>query len=138
MDLAPFFNRDFTYAVVGATVNPEKYGHRVLMDLREAGMNVVGVNPKYSSIEGISVSPRVQDIPEKPDVVVSVVPPDVGLRIIDDCQAAGVTKLWFQPGAEDDAIRAKLREANLVAVADGRCIMVEKRRHGFDAFRHVS
>lgn len=136
MDLAAFFQKDFTYAVVGATVNADKYGHRVLMDLHHAGMKVIGVNPKYKEIEGIPVFPHIQDIPQKPDVVVSVVPPEVGLGVINDAIHAGVTKLWFQPGAENDAVRAKLQETGVTAVADGRCIMVEKRQHGFDTFRH--
>jgi len=125
---SPFLNRSFTYAVVGATTNTDKYGYRVLKDLAGAGFNVIGVNPKYTGIDGIPVYPTVADIPEKPDVLSVVVPPEVGLTILDEAKAAGISKLWFQPGAESQAIQDKAKLLGLDIMADGSCIMVERKR----------
>lgn len=128
MDAQTFLQTGFSYAVVGATTNKEKYGYRVLMDLHRAELSVVGVNPKYTEIEGVLAFPLLKDLPEKPDVVVVVIPPERGLKILDEAKNAGITKLWFQPGAESEAIRLRAQQLELEVLADGSCIMVERRR----------
>jgi len=125
-----FFGPDFRYAVVGATTDTAKYGYRVMTHLKSAGLPVVGVNPKYTEIEGIPVFPTLADVPEKPNVAVFVVPPVVGLALLDQVKAVGITKVWFQPGAESDEVRAKVDELGLNGMTDGSCIMVERRRLG--------
>lgn len=125
-----FINPDFRYAVVGATTNTAKYGYRVLMDLHSAGYDVVGVNPKYTEIEGIRVYPTLADIPEKPDVAIFVVPPQVGVNILEQVAALGIRKVWFQPGAEDGAVQARIGQLGLEGSADGACIMVTRKALG--------
>lgn len=127
-DYREFFQPQASYAVVGATTNRAKYGYRVLKDLQLAGLQVVGVNPKYQEIEGVSIYPTIANIPEKPDIVVSVVPPAVGVSIVDQAAAAGISKLWFQPGAESETIRSRCEAKGLTCVANGACIMIERHR----------
>lgn len=113
--------------MVGATNNTEKYGYKVLKDLHDAEFSTVGVNPHYSEIEGIPVYPSLKEIPEKPDVAVVVIPPSTGIKILENAKQAGILKLWFQPGAESDAINQKAKELGLDIVANGSCIMVARR-----------
>ncbi|MBI5466071.1 MAG: CoA-binding protein [Candidatus Kerfeldbacteria bacterium] len=122
-----FFNKNFTYAVVGATVNQDKYGYRVLKDLASAGYNVAGVNPKYQEIEGIPCYSSLKDMPQKPEVAVFEVPPEAGLKLLEEAAALGVTRVWFQPGAASAAIKTRSVKLGLEAVADGSCIMVARR-----------
>ena len=130
MTAGDFIRKDFHYALVGATTNKEKYGYTVLMDLSGAGYNIVGVNPHYQEIDGIKVYPSLKDVRQKPDVAIFVVPPEAGLKVLDEVTALGIKKVWFQPGAESEVIRAKVRELDLEAVADGSCIMVTRRTLG--------
>ncbi|HDJ26423.1 MAG TPA: CoA-binding protein, partial [Candidatus Bathyarchaeota archaeon] len=65
------------FAVVGASRDPNKYGHRVFKDLLEAGYEVYPVNPKADEILGRKCYPDLRSLPKKPDVVVFVVPPKV-------------------------------------------------------------
>ncbi|MDP3986200.1 MAG: CoA-binding protein [Candidatus Veblenbacteria bacterium] len=125
--LEDFVSKDFYYALVGATTNQEKYGYRVLKDLAGAGFNIVGVNLRYQEIDGIPVYPKLKDVPQKPDVVIFVVPPEVGIKLLDEVAALGVGKVWFQPGAESEEIRTKAQTLGLKAMADGSCIMVARR-----------
>lgn len=129
-DVRDFFNTGYRYAVVGATTDTAKYGYRVLRHLKHAGLSVVGINPKYQEIEGVKIFPTLADVPEKPDVAVFVVPPAVGVAVLDQVKALGITKVWFQPGAESDEVRAKVEALGLHGVTDGSCIMVERRRLG--------
>jgi len=125
-----FVNKNYNYALVGATTNQNKYGYTVLKDLAGAGFKIVGVNPKYQEIEGIKIYPTIKDVPQKLEVVIFVVPPEVGVKILDDVAELGIKKVWFQPGAESEAIRAKAQELKLEAMADGSCIMVARRSLG--------
>lgn len=125
-----FLNSQFVYAVVGASRNHEKYGHKVLRDLAEAGWKVVGVHPTETDIDGVPVFSGLNVVTPKPDVAVVVVPPAVGLHILDDAKAAGITRLWFQPGAESPDIVQHAKELGLEIQADGACIMVARRHLG--------
>ena len=59
----------------------------------------------------------------------TVVPPAVTLRILEEAKSLGHTKVWVQPGAEDDTVLEYLHEHGFHHVAGGPCIMVESRRH---------
>jgi uncharacterized protein len=123
-----FIDHSYRYAVIGATTNHEKYGYRVLMDLNDGGYQVVGVNPKYQEINGIKVYPTIAAVPTKPHVVVSVVPPAVGRKIVDEVAAEGIKKMWFQPGAESKEIRERCQEKGISVMANGSCIMVDRQK----------
>jgi hypothetical protein len=111
---------------VGATTNERKYGYRVLQDLHGAGFQVVGVNPKYKAIGAIPCYPTLGDLPWHPDVLVVVVPPTVGLQIVEQAAKLSMQKLWFQPGAESDDIAARALTLGLTLNDPGTCIMVAR------------
>lgn len=131
-----FITSALHYAVVGASANESKYGFKVFRDLCRGGFTVQPVNPKLESLLGCHAAPSLATANPKPEVAVVVVPPEVGLSIVDDARAAGVTKLWFQPGAESEAIRKKAADLKLDVMADGSCIMVERRRLGYTETTH--
>jgi uncharacterized protein len=124
MEPGQFFNRQFIYTIVGATIDQSKYGYKILQDLVGAGYKVVGVNPKYKNIDDVVCYLSLELIYPKPDVVVFVVPPAVGLQTLDQVKQLGINKVWFQPGAESDEIREKIKKLNLEGIADGSCIMI--------------
>jgi predicted CoA-binding protein len=97
--------------------------------LRGAGYEVVPVHPALKALDdGTPVYARVGDIPEPPEVVDLVIPPVATVKVVEDCIAHGIKRVWFQPGAES-AEAIALAEANGIAViAHGPCAMVEKKR----------
>lgn len=124
-----FLNKKNIFAVVGASKDPEKYGHRVYKDLREAGYEVYPVNPSAEEILGDKCYPGLEKLPKKPDVVDVVVPPKVTEEIVKTCKRLGVTKVWMQPGSESEtAIR--FCDDNGIDVVHSVCVMVERRRIG--------
>jgi predicted CoA-binding protein len=114
-------------AVVGASRDPEKYGHRVYGDLKEAGYAVYPVNPNASEILGDRCYPDLKSLPVKPDVVNVVVPPEVTDEVVKSCKELGITKVWMQPGSESEKA-VEYCEANGIDVVYGVCIMVERRK----------
>lgn len=129
-DVHPFISKHYRYAVVGATANPAKYGNIVFFDLKHAGFSVLPVHPTMTELGGIPAVPSLRRLRGEVDVAVLVVPPTVGLEVLDDAAEAGIRKVWFQPGAESDEIRQKADRLGIEIVADGSCIMVARRTLG--------
>jgi predicted CoA-binding protein len=121
-----FLEKTNIFAVVGASRDPEKYGHQVYKDLKGAGYKVYPVNPNAKEILGDKCYPDLKDLPTKPDVVNIVVPPKVTEKTVKTCKMLGITKVWMQPGSEsENAI--KFCHENGIDVVYGSCVMVERR-----------
>jgi hypothetical protein len=116
-----------TFAVVGASTNPEKYGHIAYVDLKRFGKTVYPVNPRAATVDGDPCYPSIAALPAVPDVVVAVIPPALTERLVDELAAAGVRNLWIQPGAESAVAIAKARAAGIRVVSGGPCVMVSLR-----------
>ena len=126
-ELARVLDAGNVFAVVGASRNPEKYGHKVFRDLLEAGYEVYPVNPKAEEVLGHKCYPDLKSLPKKPDVVVFVVPPKVTESLASQCVELGVKIVWMQPGAESEEAIRTLEEAG-VKVFHNVCIMITRRK----------
>lgn len=123
MDAASFIDKSFTYAVVGASNDPTKYGFKVVGDLQRAGFKVVPVNPREQEIRGLAVSSSLAAAPCRVDVVVFVVPPAVTEEVLGEVVSLGIRKVWLQPGAESEKAIAFCEEHGIACV-HGACIML--------------
>ncbi len=122
MELFPKLRK---WAVVGVSADQSKYGNKIFRDLRDAGYEVYGVNPKLELIEGDKCYNTLADLPVVPEVVNVVVPPQLGVRVVEDCLVKGVQNIWFQPGAESDDAIEMAKKAGMTVV-DNACIMIQK------------
>jgi len=122
-----FLNKRNVFAVVGASRDPEKYGHQVYKDLRSAGYEVYPVNPKAEEILGDRCYVDIKEVPRKPDVVDFVVPPEVTERILETCFKLGVMRVWLQPGSESKKA-IKFCQDHGIKVVHGVCVMVQRRK----------
>jgi len=121
-----FLSKENVFAVVGVSRNPAKYGHQVYKDLKEAGYVVYAVNPIIDEVSGDRCYPSLSELPEKPDVVDIVVPPEVTERIVEECKELRIEKVWMQPGSESrEAINFCTR--NDIKVVHDVCVMVKRR-----------
>ena len=92
-----FLDKQNTFAVVGVSRNTEKYGHRVFMDLKNAGYKVYAINPKIDQIENsIKCYHSLKELPVRPDVVITVVPPEVTETVVREAAGLGIEKIWMQ------------------------------------------
>jgi predicted CoA-binding protein len=117
-----------SFAVVGATDTPGKYGGRIYRDLKGKGFKVFAVNPRRETVDGDPAYATLKDLPEEPTMAVLVVPARVGLSVIDDAVEIGLENIWVQPGAESEELMAKLDAKGLSWIGNGPCVMVETRR----------
>jgi len=63
--------------------------------LKETGHDVLPVNPNMQTFEGDRCYPDLKSIPGKVDGVVIVTRPEVTRRIVQDCNDAGVGRVWM-------------------------------------------
>jgi len=90
-DISFFFEPE-SVAVVGATNNPIKFGHYVLLNLLDLGFNgkVYPVNLKADEVLGLKAYPRVDLIPDEVELVVIIVPAPSVPQVVRDCAKKGV------------------------------------------------
>jgi uncharacterized protein len=126
-DLTPLLQEPgASVAVIGATDSPGKYGGIIYRDLKRKGYKVYAVNPGRDLVDGDPCWHTVLDLPETPTIADFVVPAPRGLRVLDDCQAAGIENIWIQPGAESRALLERLETGPFTWLAHS-CIMVRAR-----------
>ena len=121
-----FLNKKNTFAVIGVSRNPNKYGSKVYLDLKRAGYSVFPINPKIAKLYEDKCYPTLNDLPKKPDVVDLVVPSKISERIVKDCKKLGIDKVWFQPGSESEKAIEFCKNHNIKVLKD-ICVMVKRK-----------
>lgn len=118
-----FLRKGSRVAVVGVSRDPGKYGYKVYFDLKAKGFRVYAVNPNITDVEGDKVYGSVSDLPVRVDFAIMVVPPSVGIRVVEECLRNCVMRVWLQPGAESEEI-IDFCKRNKMDVVYNTCIMV--------------
>lgn len=113
-----------SFAVVGVSRDPAKYGHMVYATLKDLGYTVFPINPSTDTIGDDIVYPRLETLPETPDCVVTVVPPAATEQVARTAGRMGIRYMWMQPGSESEAAVNAAHAAGLRVVYGGPCIMV--------------
>ena len=103
-----------TVAVIGASPDRHKYGNKSLRAHLQQGYEVYPVNPNCEEVEGIRCYAAVGDVPvERITRVTMYVPPQVGMKLLEDIAAKGCDEFWLNPGSESDALIAKAEALGL-------------------------
>jgi len=110
-------------AIVGVSSDPDKFGYRIFSDLLKNGYGVYGINVRGGRLHGQEIYKSLRELPSKPDLVVTVVPPAVTSFTVDECAALGIGEIWMQPGSESEEAVLKA-EKNGIKATSGACIMV--------------
>lgn len=121
------FNVDkkYSYAIIGASNDTNKFGYKVLFDLLDNGYNAIAINPKGGFIEGKKVFASLKDVSQKIDVAVFVVPPLITEKILPEIKKLKINKVWLQPGSSsEDAI--SYCENNSIDCMHDVCVMLNK------------
>ncbi len=100
-------------AVIGASSNRNKFGNRALRAFRQQGYTVIPINPNEPEVEGLRTYASVLDVPGAIDMATFYVPPDIGERVIEDVARKRISEVWFNPGAESDALIARARALDI-------------------------
>jgi len=123
-------------AVVGASRNPEKWGYKVFITLRDKypDIRVYPINPRAEKIAGSKAYPSLRELPEKPDMVVTVVPPEITEKIVEEAKKLGVKIIWMQPGSESEKAIEEAEKAG-IKVYHHTCIVQSSEASKIVPFR---
>jgi predicted CoA-binding protein len=117
-----------TVAVLGASPKPERHSHRAVERLQAAGYDVIPVRPAQEEILGLPCVDSLAAIDRPVDTVTVYVSAERSAELAGSIAEAGPRRVIFNPGAENPALAARLREAGvevleactLVLLASGR------------------
>ena len=102
-----------TVAIIGASSNRAKFGNRALRAFERQGYHVIPINPNEAEVEGHRTYGSVLDVPERIDMATVYVPPEVGIRVLEDVAKKGIAEVWLNPGADEPEVVARARELGL-------------------------
>ncbi len=105
-------------AIIGASTDRSKFGNKAVRAFREKGYTVYPINPKEAEVEGIKAYKSILEVPaEHLDMISVYLPPQVGLKVIEDIAKKKCDEVWLNPGAESDELIAKGEELGLTMIA---------------------
>ncbi len=118
--LRPFFE-PASIAVVGASPNPARGGHRILQNLiGHFGGDLYAVNPHADTVLGLPAYPSVLAVPGEIDLAVVFIPAQAVPEVVRECVEKGVRAICIESGGFADAGPAGERlQAELAAAIEG-------------------
>jgi uncharacterized protein len=116
-----------TIAVVGLSSNPMRPSNGVAAYLQRAGYRVIPINPNESEVLGEKCYARLEDVPEKIDMVDIFRRPECVPEIVESAIRVGAKTVWMQEGVVNHQAAERARAAGLEVVMD-RCTLKEHRK----------
>jgi uncharacterized protein len=113
-----------TIAVVGLSSKRFRPSFGVAEYLQSAGYHIIPVNPSESEVLGEPAYPRLEDIPEKVDIVDIFRRSEFVPEIVESAIRIGARAVWMQEGVIHSEAAERARRAGLVVVID-QCILKE-------------
>ena len=103
-----------TVAILGASADRSKFGNKSVRAHVQQGYDVYPVNPRGGEIEGLTAYESLADVPVDKLTRISVyLPPQVGVKLMEEIAAKGCDELWLNPGSDGEEVVTKARELGL-------------------------
>src|SRR5579872_1740558 len=112
-NIPEIFKSSHTIAVVGLSNNRMRPSNGVAAYMQRAGYRIIPVNPNETEVLGEKSYARLEDVPEKIDIV------DIFRRsvfvpgIVESAIRVGAKAVWMQEGVVDESAAATARAAGL-------------------------
>jgi len=126
-DAADDFLAQKRIAVAGVSRSGEGAATLIYRRLRDAGYTVLAINPEAATVEGDPCYPDVASLPDTPDGLVIVTPPDAARDLVQACADRGIPRVWmhrsFGTGSVSDEAAALGQRLGLTVIP-GACPMM--------------
>jgi uncharacterized protein len=107
-----------TIAVVGLSSKSSRPSYGVVRYLQSSGYRIIPVNPNESEVLGEKCYARLEDIPEKIDIVDIFRRSELVPEIVDAAIRIGARAVWMQEGVVNEESAEKARRAGLTVIMD--------------------
>ena len=118
MEAKEILNTKKKYAIIGVSQDETKYSYEVFHLMQEHNYTVYAVNPRYKEINGHLCYPSINELPEKPEVIMVIMAPQNIEKILDNLLQFKDVILWFPPECFSDSIIEKVNHSGLPYVYD--------------------
>ncbi len=115
-----------TIAVVGLSSKPDRSSYGVSAYMQQRGYKIIPVTPAETEVLGEKAYARLEDVPDKIDIVNVFRRSEYVPDIVDSAIAIGAKAIWTQLGVVHEEAAEKAEKAGLTVIMD-RCIAVEHR-----------
>ena len=116
-----------TIAVVGLSSNPMRPSYGVTEYMQGAGYRIIPVNPNEGEVLGEKSYARLEDVPEKIEIVDIFRRAEEVAAVVESAIRIGAKVVWMQLDIENEKAAEKARAAGLTVVEDA-CILIEHRK----------
>ncbi|KAL3428492.1 CoA binding domain-containing protein [Phlyctema vagabunda] len=140
---AKFFSSKY-FAVVGASTDPSKFGHKIFTWYTQHALPVTPINPTAAQIKAFGAwpdleqksfdtLPNISELPNPKETGVSIItPPRVTIEVLKEAKKLGIQSVWLQPGTFNDEVIQFANENFEAPVAgdggrggEGWCVLVD-------------
>ncbi len=125
--IAEILRETKTIAVIGLSANPLRASFAVSEYLQRAGYRIIPVNPNEKEVLGETCYARMEDIPERIDMVDVFRRAEYILPLAESAIKVGAKTLWLQLGIEHAAAARLAYHAGLNVVEDA-CLLIEHKK----------
>lgn len=113
-----------TIAVVGLSAKPQRPSHGVSRYMQSAGYRIIPVNPAEMEVLGEKSYARLEDIPERVDIVDIFRRSEAVPEIVESAIRIGARGVWMQEGVIHHGAAEKARRAGMFVIMN-TCILKE-------------
>jgi predicted CoA-binding protein len=111
---------------VGLSSNPARPSYGVTEYMQSVGYKIIPVNPNETEVLGEKSYARLEDVPEKVEIVDVFRRPEDVPPVVESAIRVGARVVWMQQGIENAEAAQRARVAGLIVIEDA-CILVEHR-----------
>jgi uncharacterized protein len=105
-----------TAAILGASADPAKFGHKAVLAYARQGYAVWPVNPKEPHIAGHPAYRDIASLPGRPEVISAYLPPQILLGLLPAIAQRGCDELWLNPGTDSLEVVAQAQRLGLPVI----------------------
>lgn len=105
-----------TAAILGASADPAKFGHKAVLAYARQGYAVWPVNPKEPHIAGHPAYRDIALLPGRPEVISAYLPPPILLGLLPAIAQRGCDELWLNPGTDSLEVVAEAQRLGLPVI----------------------
>lgn len=113
--------------VAGVSRSGQAPANAIFRRLREAGHDVVPVNPKAAEVEGAACYASIDEVPGEIEALMVVTHPDAAPEVVRAALARGVRRIWFHRSVGDGSVSveavAACRAAGVEPIVGGCPLM---------------
>ncbi len=112
-------------AVLGASPKPDRFSFKAVHLLKELGYKPIPVHPAGHAVDGVSGVKTLNDIHEPVDTLTMYVNSKISDEMYDEIIRLNARRVIFNPGAENEELEEKLKDAGIEVVRHCTLVMLD-------------